>query len=203
MGVVHGERINGSGPQPVPISADGLSVPVSGTLIATIDESTLATNALQTSGNASLASIDSKTPASPATAGAQATGNASLSSIDGKLVTHAPWTSVFSTALEASHILKASAGTFRSMSVRLDSTAGSGNFYVQLLNSATLPADGAVTHLAAPVKLVHVNGTDQYVVFDADELGIAASAGMVVVLSSTEFTKTIAGAFLSVSAELR
>jgi len=45
----------------------------------------IATEAKQDVGNASLASIDSKTPALPATAGKQDTGNTSLASIDGKI----------------------------------------------------------------------------------------------------------------------
>lgn len=44
-----------------------------------------ATGAKQDTGNTSLASIDTKIPASPATAGNQTTANASLSSIDGKV----------------------------------------------------------------------------------------------------------------------
>ena len=44
-----------------------------------------ATSAKQDTGNTSLASIDSKTPASPATSGKQDTGNTSLASIDSKI----------------------------------------------------------------------------------------------------------------------
>jgi len=54
----------------------------SGTLDANTQRVTLATDGATV---AALASIDSKTPASPATAALQTTGNTSLSSIDGKL----------------------------------------------------------------------------------------------------------------------
>jgi hypothetical protein len=70
-------------------SASGTALPVapnvtrgSGTLDANTQRVTLATDGATV---AALASIDSKTPASPATAALQTTGNTSLSSIDGKL----------------------------------------------------------------------------------------------------------------------
>ena len=106
------------------------------------------------------------------------------------------WLLSASTALEASRIIKASAGTLRALTVRLDSTAGSATFYVQLYNSATLPADGAAR--LAGMKVVHTSGTDDRLVFDFAEHGIRFSAGIVVALSTTPFTKTIAGAFLDV-----
>ncbi len=61
--IVFGVNSDGVTQAPVPLNADGTAVVVSGTLTATIDESTLATSAKQDTGNTSLASIDTKSPA--------------------------------------------------------------------------------------------------------------------------------------------
>jgi hypothetical protein len=105
-----------------------------------------------------------------------------------------------STALEASRQVSTTAGKLRSLTVRIDSTASSGTLYVQVLDAAALPADGAVTHVVAPIKRIHVSGTDDYLSIDFSERGVAFGAGCFIVLSSSEFTKTIGGAFLSVTA---
>lgn len=110
------------------------------------------------------------------------------------------WSVDQSAALEASSIAKASAGVLRSSTGRIDSSAGSATYYVQFLNSATVPADGAVTHLRTPIKVVHVTGTDSNWSADFTMNGIYGSAGLVIVLSSTEFTKTITAAYLSMTA---
>jgi hypothetical protein len=112
------------------------------------------------------------------------------------------WAVGFSTALAASLIIKAASGVLRSLRVRLDSTAASATYYLQLFNSTTLPADstGTGSMLVAPVKVQFTTGTDQTVTLDYTDAGIAFSTGLVVVLSSTEFTKTISGAYLSMSA---
>lgn len=107
------------------------------------------------------------------------------------------WSVDKSAALEASTISKASAGFLRSISGRIDSTAPSATYYVQLLNSATLSADGAVTLLVAPMKIVHSTGTDSNFTMDFTDDCIAASAGIVLCLSTSEFTKTISGAYFS------
>lgn len=102
-----------------------------------------------------------------------------------------------SAALEASSIAKATFGRLYRTMGRLDATAATATFYIQFLDSATLPADGAVTHIMAPIKFVHTNGTDQTWDIDLGTLGVPFNSGCVVVLSSTEFTKTIGGAFTS------
>lgn len=105
-----------------------------------------------------------------------------------------------SAALEASRAVKASAGVLRSVTARLDSTAASGTYYLHVLNAASLPANGAVTHLVAPVKRIHVLGTDDIITWDLTGNGIYASTGIVIALSSTEFTLTVGGALLSITA---
>lgn len=102
-----------------------------------------------------------------------------------------------STALEASTVTKASAGRIYGLFGRIDKTCPSGDYWVQVLNAASLPADGAVTLLCTPLKKTHVNGVDSFFDLDLTKYGIYASTGIVVCLSTTEFTKTIGGAYLS------
>lgn len=106
-----------------------------------------------------------------------------------------------STALEASSVSKASAGRFYKMSGRIDSTAPTGTYYIQILNASSVPGDGAVTHLIAPLKLQVVNGIDYPFSVDAtgdDQYsGVSASTGIVWCISTTEFTKTISSAYVS------
>jgi hypothetical protein len=103
-----------------------------------------------------------------------------------------------STALEASTVTKASAGRIFGITGRIDTSAGTGAYYIQVLNHASLPADGAVTFLMAPIKKNHTNGTDTFFDIDLTGLGgVYASTGIVVCLSYTEFTKTITSAYLA------
>lgn len=120
-------------------------------------------------------------------------------SIDATITTSAPttWSSDFSVALEASTVSKASAGKVRLYSGRIDSTAPTATYYLQALNASSLPVNGAVTFLSAPTKLVHTTGTDTPINIDYTDNGITAATGIVFCLSSTEFTKTISGAYLS------
>lgn len=104
-----------------------------------------------------------------------------------------------SAALEASTIVNAGPCNLRLISGRIDSTAPTGTYYVQRINSTTLPADGAVTLLDAPTKFQHTSGTDTPVLIDYTMNTLYASTGAVVVLSTTDFTKTISGAYLSLT----
>lgn len=107
------------------------------------------------------------------------------------------WSVDSSTALEDSTVTKASAGTLRKVEGRVDSTHASATYYWQMYNAASLPADGAVTLLCAPKKIVHVTGTDSNFSIDFTDNCIYASTGIVGALSTTEFTKTISGAYTS------
>jgi len=115
------------------------------------------------------------------------------------------WTVKSSVALEASDIIKASPGILRSLSGRIDSTEASSTYYIQLFDAATLPAEATATSatIPAPQKIQHVNGTDSKFSFDYSQNGVAFLTGIVAVLSTTEFTKTIAGSFLSITAEYK
>jgi hypothetical protein len=94
-------------------------------------------------------------------------------------------TQVVSTALEASHILKASAGQLCQLSIF---NSGAAQF-ILLMNSATLPANGAVTLLFPPIPIAAAS------IFVLDlPAPLVASTGIVVCNSSTgTFTKTIGG----------
>lgn len=104
-----------------------------------------------------------------------------------------------SAALEASTIVNAGPCNIRLISGRIDSTAPTATYYLQRINSTTLPADGAVTLLDAPTKFQHVTGTDTPVLIDYTTNCLNASTGGVICLSTTDFTKTIAGAYLSLT----
>lgn len=101
-----------------------------------------------------------------------------------------------SVALEASSISKASAGNlYRAFGV-IDATAATDIYYIQFLDSATLTADGAVTHLITPVPVNHTTGTDSSFDTGHFDAGVAATAGIVIVASTTMVLKTIAGSVL-------
>jgi len=94
-------------------------------------------------------------------------------------------TEVRSTALEVSHVLKASAGQLCSLSVF---NSGSAQF-ILVINSATVPANGAVTLLFPPIPIAAAS----IVQLDFPR-PIVASTGIAVSNSSTgTFTKTGGG----------
>lgn len=96
-------------------------------------------------------------------------------------------TTVNSTALEASKVLKASAGSLVSFSVF--NTKASAQ-YILIMNSATVPADGAVTLLYPPI---YVPATSNAML--TFPIPLTASTGIAVSNSSTgTFTKTIGAA---------
>ncbi len=101
-----------------------------------------------------------------------------------------------STALEASSIAKASAGNlYRAFGV-IDASAATDIYYIQFLDSATLTADGAVSHLITPIPVNHTTGTDSSFDTGHFDAGIAATAGIVIVASTTMVLKAIAGSVL-------
>lgn len=114
-------------------------------------------------------------------------------SATGELVAGAtPVTVSTSSAYEGGRVLKASSGTFCRLFVQLDPSLPSNTYYVQLLTgSATLPANGTVTHLRPPQTIVHVNGVAESVIFNEGEAGVAFTTGLSACVSSTQLTKTI------------
>jgi hypothetical protein len=123
-----------------------------------------------------------------------------------------PWLGIFSTGsgtLTNSFVISAVAGIIRSLTVRIDAALASGTYYLQLWNLAALPADGLLgtttNWITSAVKVVHILGTDNNVVYNFNEEGQAFDTGAVLGLSSTAADKTnVAGNNLSVtSAEYR
>lgn len=107
-----------------------------------------------------------------------------------------PATAVSSAALEASRVLKASAGTFISLFVEIDESAPTGTYYVQLgTASATVPADGAVTLMRPPITVEHSFGVPDHVTIDEGPGGVTFTVGCWACISTTRFTKTVAGSY--------
>ena len=164
-----------------------------------------ATAANQTTGNGSLSSIDGKVAtettlgailakliASPATESSLAALNAKVTAVNTGAVVVASGTVTAnvqtvslasSTAYEASRIVKDGAGTLFSLS---GYNSGPAQF-LQVHNSATLPANGA-----APAMLLAIPAQSTFA-FEWDK-GVVLSAGIVVSNSSTGATKTIGSA---------
>jgi hypothetical protein len=85
---------------------------------------------------------------------------------------------------------------------RLDSTAPTGTYYVQLWKLAAAPANGTAVTAAngaimAPLKIQHSSGADDYFDFEFPDGGVLGD-GFTVTLSSTEFTKSASpGSYMS------
>ena len=100
-------------------------------------------------------------------------------------VTFPTATPIFSSAKENSHVLKASAGTLVSLSVTSDVDQ-----YILIMNSTTVPADGAVTLLYPPI---HVAANSTTMVYFG--IPLVAGTGISVCNSNANsFTKTIGSA---------
>ena len=84
---------------------------------------------------------------------------------------------------------------------KIDSTAASGDYYVHLYNATEIPADGTidesqaipVTFLMHPQKIEHITGTDSTFDIDFTPDAIKAKRGVILAISTTEFTKTLVG----------
>jgi hypothetical protein len=104
-------------------------------------------------------------------------------------------TQIMSTALETSHVLKASAGNLVELSI-FNSKASSQ--FILVMNSTTVPADGAVALLYPPIPIAAAS----LVVLDIP-YPLVASTGIAVCNSSTgSFTKTIGSADCAFFAEV-
>lgn len=157
---------------------------VAGNLIATTDTSGhLSWGATTLTGgtNAALSFSGSGTSTSPAT-GVVTVQNPSV-------------TPITSAALEASKVIKASAGQLCSLAI-FNSKASAQ--FILIMNSATVPADGAVTLLYPPIPIAAAS----LVVIDFPR-PLVASTGIAVSNSSTgTFTKTIGSADCAFCAQI-
>ena len=103
------------------------------------------------------------------------------------------WLHYNSTALEKSAVISADPANVKNVYVRIDASYATDDLWIFVMNAASLPADGAVTHLCAPVKIQHVTGTDSARSIEFGDEGRYASTGLVVCVSTTEFSKTLIG----------
>ncbi len=108
--------------------------------------------------------------------------------------THAP-DNTDAIALVANMIIKASAGNMYSVSGYNSSTAAT---FIQLHDSATIPADGAV-----PVYVFTVPGSSNFTYEPSIRFGRFFRNGIVVTNSSTVATKTVSGADCWYSAQYK
>lgn len=105
-------------------------------------------------------------------------------------------TTVKSTALEASHVLKGSAG--RLASLQVFNSSGSAQ-YILVMDSATVPANGAVTLLCPPIYIPA--GT--YIMIPW-AIPLSAANGISVSNSSTgSFTKTVGASDCAYTAQVQ
>jgi hypothetical protein len=110
-----------------------------------------------------------------------------------------PWTAVPSTALEAGHVITGAASSVRGLDGRIDSTAATATYYVQIVApkaGPALPDDGAVPFIA-PLRIDHTNGVNSQFSLPIPDGGVNAASGWCWCVSSTEFLKTIVGAVAS------
>lgn len=109
------------------------------------------------------------------------------------------WSSDSSSALEASSIVKASAGTVRLFSGYVDASLASGTYYLQFFNSTSVPADttAVAANFIAPCVVKHTNGTPTPINIDFTANCLSYGTGLVWCLSTTAFTKTITSAVVS------
>lgn len=100
---------------------------------------------------------------------------------------------VNSTAYEASHVLKATGGSL----VFLSGYNSGGAGFIQVFDSATVPADGA-----APILVFAVQPNSNFSV-DVPVLGLPCATGISACFSSTAPTKTLGGAVVYFTAVVK
>jgi hypothetical protein len=106
-----------------------------------------------------------------------------------------PYTPVKSSALEAGKVLSTINGVHLMTNIGIDSTAATGVYYVHLIQGTdSVPGNGAyaagITFLHPPIAWAHVNGVPDNILIDDLPGGAAFTGGLVIVLSTTQFTKT-------------
>jgi hypothetical protein len=186
----NGGKIPGKGTEIGGIGADGkfhfLLMDNTGAIAisASALPSGAATSAKQDTGNTSLATIATNTT-SVATSTKQSDGTQKTQVVNAAGTEIFTGTLVNSTAYEASHVLKASAGQLVSVAGYNSKTSAQ---FIQLYNSTTVPADTAV-----PVLVFTVPASSNFS-YDVPVTGLPFSTGIAVANSSTGPTKTVGSA---------
>ena len=74
---------------------------------------------------------------------------------------------------------------------RIDQSAATATYFIQFLQGPTLPANGIVTNFVSPITLVHTNGVHSTFDFDFGPDYLKCRNGLFIVVSTTEYLKTI------------
>lgn len=127
-----------------------------------------------------------------------------LASDSASEVNEGAWSRNFTvTALASKLVIKGSAGTFRSVAGRLDASAPTGTYYVRVWDLTDVPADttaaSLVNAISGAIRIDHSLNASDYWEIEMPDPGVAAATGITVGLSTTEFTQTASGAYLSVT----
>lgn len=100
-----------------------------------------------------------------------------------------------SLTLAAAVLIRSASGCVQRLTGRIDATAPSGTYFVQLHDCATVGGISTATLLPIPGKVSTLYGTDSVFDFSID-LPISVANGCVVALSTTEATYTAAGPYI-------
>ena len=146
------------------------------------------TTAVKAASTAAVATDSSQvvalSPNSPIPTGSNLIGKVDTRELPDSTSTYAP-SNATSTALEASRVIKASAGVLYSLNGYSSKTTQQ---FILIHNATSLPADGAV-----PVMVITVPARSNFSI-DTGKFGRFFSSGIVITNSSTAATKTIGSA---------
>lgn len=113
-----------------------------------------------------------------------------------------PVSPVSTTALAASLVVSNKSGRLYSAFGYIDGSAATDVYYVQVFNTTSAPNDGTAVSSSMPTPIIvnHTTGTPtQFQMNFTDINGIPCSTGITICISTTHFTKTIAGSVASIS----
>lgn len=114
-----------------------------------------------------------------------------------------PWTVYQSQALDDGQVVLNGAGRLKSITAVIGAAAATDVYYLQAADASAVPADGAVTLVGPPIEINHTLGTQSSKVLDFSPTGFNVSAGVTVWISTTEITKTLAGAVAMFTVEYK
>jgi len=97
-------------------------------------------------------------------------------------------------ALAASLVVKASAGCLRKVEGHIDLSAASDEYWLHVVNLTAVPGGAyGAGDLLVTKKVNHTTATDTPFSLDLEEMGLKCSVGIVLIISTTAYTKTVAG----------